>query len=72
MLINGTALPVIQRFLGHSSVTTTEIYLDLTSDAVIKAVEKAAELIGEDDSFIEAKWKDDEFRRKLEMIFQKE
>lgn len=72
MLINGTALPVIQRFLGHSSVTTTEIYLDLTSDAVIKAVEKAAELIGEDDSFVEAKWKDDEIRRKLEMIFQKD
>jgi hypothetical protein len=39
---------------------------------VIKAVEKAAEMIGEDDSFIEAKWKDDEIRRKLEMIFQKD
>ncbi|MBR0419206.1 MAG: tyrosine-type recombinase/integrase [Erysipelotrichaceae bacterium] len=72
MLINGTSLPVIQRFLGHSSVSTTEIYLDLTSDAVIKAVEKAAEMIGDDDSFVEAKWKDDEIRRKLEMVFQKE
>jgi len=44
-LINGTSLPVIQRFLGHESITTTEIYLDVTSDVIIKAVEKAGDLI---------------------------
>lgn len=71
MLINGTALPIIQRFLGHSSVQTTEIYLDLTSEAVIKAVEKAGELIEiEEDEFIEAKWNDDEIKRKLNDLFK--
>jgi len=45
MLINGVALPVIQRFLGHASIQTTEIYLDITSDVMIVAVEKSSEMI---------------------------
>jgi len=41
MLLNGASLPVIQRFLGHKSITTTEIYLNLGSEAMIKATEEA-------------------------------
>ncbi|MGM9881640.1 MAG: tyrosine-type recombinase/integrase [Bacilli bacterium] len=44
-LQNGTALPIIQRFLGHASIQTTEIYLDITNDVVIEAVNLAANLI---------------------------
>ena len=70
-LINGTALPVIQKFLGHASVQTTEIYLDLTSKEVIDAVEKASALIiEEDDKIIEAKWKDDKILKALDDIFK--
>lgn len=44
-LQNGTALPVIQRFLGHSNIQTTEIYLDITNDVVIEAVKLAANIV---------------------------
>lgn len=70
-LINGTALPVIQKFLGHASVQTTEIYLDLTSKAVIDAVEKASTLItNKNDTIVEAKWKDDKILKALDEIFR--
>lgn len=70
-LINGTALPVIQKFLGHASVQTTEIYLDLTSKAVIDAVEKASALItNKNDTTVEAKWKDDKILKALDEIFR--
>lgn len=38
MLLNGASLPVIQRFLGHESIKTTESYLEIGSDAMTKAV----------------------------------
>lgn len=41
MLLNGTSLPVIQRFLGHESIQTTEAYLDAGSEAMIQAVAEA-------------------------------
>ncbi len=41
MLLNGASLPVIQRFLGHESIQTTQAYLDAGSEAMIKAVEEA-------------------------------
>lgn len=44
-LENGTALPIIQRFLGHSSIQTTEIYLDITNEVVIDAVNTIADKI---------------------------
>lgn len=44
-LQNGTALPIIQRFLGHSNIQTTEIYLDITNDVVIEAVKLAADVL---------------------------
>ena len=44
-LQNGTALPIIQRFLGHSNIQTTEIYLDITKSVVIEAVKLSANII---------------------------
>lgn len=41
MLLNGTSLPVIQRFLGHESIQTTEAYLDAGTEAMIQAVAEA-------------------------------
>jgi len=38
MLLNGISLPVIQRFLGHGSIKTTEEYLEIGSEAMVKAV----------------------------------
>ena len=49
MLLNNTAIPIIQRFLGHASITTTEIYLDITNDEVIKSVKSIASLINTSD-----------------------
>lgn len=57
-LQNGTALPIIQRFLGHSSIQTTEIYLDVTNDVVIEAVKLASNTISAEK--IESKWEDNE------------
>lgn len=57
-LQNGTALPIIQRFLGHSSIQTTEIYLDIANDVVIEAVKLAANTLSSDN--VESKWDNDE------------
>jgi len=43
--MNNTALPIIQRFLGHSSIQTTEVYLDITNDEVKRTVASVATLI---------------------------
>lgn len=72
-LMNGTALPVIQKFLGHSSVQTTEIYLDVTSDAVIKAVDQASKLVmTEEDIQTRPIWHEDNIIRQLNAIFSVE
>ena len=66
-LQNGTALPIIQRFLGHSSIQTTEIYLDITNDVVIEAVNLSANLI--DNEPKEAVWTgDDKLIQMLESL----
>ena len=44
-LLNGTSLPIIQRFLGHNQIQTTEMYLDITSNAIIDAVNNAVTII---------------------------
>lgn len=41
MLLNGASLPLIQRFLGHESIQTTQTYLDAGSEAMQKAVTEA-------------------------------
>jgi len=40
MLLRGVSLPVIQRFLGHESIQTTEEYLEIGSEAMIQAVNR--------------------------------
>lgn len=44
-LLNGTSLPIIQKFLGHAQIQTTEMYLDVANNAVIDAVNNTAQLI---------------------------
>lgn len=58
-LLNGTALPIIQKFLGHSQIQTTEKYLAVTSDITIEAVEEVSKNINylPDDKAI---WKGDQ------------
>ena len=59
LLMNNTALPILQRFLGHASIQTTEIYLDITNDEVKKNVTSVASLIDiKEDS--NAVWQGDE------------
>lgn len=65
-LENGTALPTIQRFLGHNSIQTTEIYLNITNDIVAKAVETAADLINTNKE--KAIWSDNKLLELLESI----
>ena len=66
-LQNGTALPIIQRFLGHSSIQTTEIYLDITNNVVIEAVNLSANLINNEPK--EAVWTgDDKLIQMLESL----
>lgn len=57
-LENGTALPIIQRFLGHASVQTTEIYLDVTNSVVADSIKKASDLISPEKS--KPMWKGDD------------
>jgi len=70
MLLNGASLPVIQRFLGHESIQTTEAYLEIGSEAMIKAVEKAGKLIfmnGPQETV--SSWKDPDILKRLkEMV----
>ena len=49
---------IIQRFLGHSSIQTTEIYLDITNYVVIEAVKLAANNLSMNK--VESKWNNDE------------
>lgn len=67
MLLNGASLPVIQRFLGHESIQTTEGYLDIGSEAMSKAVEEAGKLIFKDTPEEEcvSSWKDPDILKRL-------
>jgi site-specific recombinase XerD len=59
MLLNGISVPVIQRFLGHESISTTEKYLELGSKAMNDAVQKTETLIfGSEVSSHVKKWED--------------
>jgi len=57
LLINGVALTIIQKFLGHASVQTTEMYVDITSDVVFNAVQEASDMVyGDINTEIKQKW----------------
>jgi len=66
MLLNGASLPVIQRFLGHESIQTTEAYLEIGSEAMTKAVEEAGKLIFKDThEETVSSWKDPDILSRL-------
>ena len=66
MLLNGASLPIIQRFLGHESIQTTEGYLEIGSEAMIKAVEEAGKMIFKDThEETVSSWKDPDILRRL-------
>jgi len=71
MLLNGASLPVIQRFLGHESIQTTEEYLDVGSESMIKAVEDASKLIFNEET-VNAKpvWKDANVMKRLKSLIR--
>lgn len=69
-LLNGTALPIIQRFLGHNQIQTTEGYLAVTSDVVINAVNEVSKII-DYKTDEEALWKGDKDLLELLNSFKK-
>ena len=72
MLFNGASLPVIQRFLGHESIQTTETYLEIGSAAMTKAVEEAGKLIfkGTPDENPISNWKDPDVLKRLKGLIK--
>jgi integrase/recombinase XerD len=71
MLLNGASLPVIQRFLGHESIQTTEAYLDVGTESMIKAVDDASKLIFDEEA-VNAKpvWKDEDVMKRLKSLLR--
>lgn len=59
LLMNNTALPIIQRFLGHNSIQTTEIYLDITNDEVSKSITSVSSAIDTNEN-TKASWQGDD------------
>lgn len=69
MLLSGVSLPVIQRFLGHESIQTTEEYLEIGSEAMIQAVlQSSSSVLTEKEMGEKLKWEDVNI---LEQIRQK-
>lgn len=68
MLLNGVSLPVIQRFLGHESIQTTEEYLEIGSEAMIQAVNKAGASILPLEKMEESeRWKDSDVLEQIRL-----
>lgn len=71
MLLNGASLPVIQRFLGHESIQTTEGYLDVGTESMIKAVEEASKLIFNEETVnANPVWKDTTVLKRLKSLIR--
>src|SRR5665648_483068 len=71
MLLNGASLPIIQRFLGHESIKTTEAYLDVGTESMIKAVEDASTLIFNEETVnAKAVWKDENVMKRLKSLIR--
>lgn len=73
MLLNGTSLPVIQRFLGHESIQTTQAYLDTGSEAMLKAVAKAEKKLLESGIMSPevTDWRDQDILKRLKQLSSK-
>lgn len=73
MLLNGASLPVIQRFLGHESIQTTQAYLDAGSEAMSKAVEEAEKKLLDSGVAVPTvtSWHDSDVLKKLKQMVNK-
>lgn len=71
MLLNGISLPVIQRFLGHESITTTEKYLELGSSEMTEAVKQMEKMVsGNETVQCEAIWKQEDVLSRLKSLIR--
>ena len=71
MLLSGVSLPVIQRFLGHESIQTTEEYLEIGSEAMVQAVNRTAASILPADRVDELEeWRDPDVMEKIRLKMQ--
>ncbi len=71
MLLNGTSIATIQRFLGHENIQTTEEYLDLGSEAMVQAVaeaEKRLKECGLGHEPVTTNWKDPDIMKRLKKL----
>lgn len=73
MLLSGVSLPVIQRFLGHESIQTTEEYLEIGSEAMIQAVaQTSSAILAELEMDVNPKWEDlnilEQIRQKITAV----
>lgn len=71
MLLNGSSIATIQRFLGHENIQTTEEYLDPGSEAMIHAVaeaEKSLKAHGIGNEPITTNWKDPDIMNRLKKL----
>lgn len=71
MLLNGTSIATIQRFLGHENIQTTEEYLDLGSEAMVQAVaeaEKRLKECGIGQEPVTTNWKDPDIMKRLKKL----
>ena len=68
MLLSGVSLPVIQRFLGHESIQTTEEYLEIGSEAMVQAVNRTGSAILPPGKMEEAEmWKESDVMERIRM-----
>lgn len=65
MLLSGVSLPVIQRFLGHKSIQTTEEYLEIGSDAMRAAIEASSNATGRSRAGDAGCWQNQDALQKL-------
>ena len=68
MLLRGVSLPVIQRFLGHESIQTTEEYLEIGSEAMIHAVNKVGvSVLPQEKAEESEKWRDADVMERIRL-----
>ena len=73
MLLNGISIAAIQRILGHSSIKTTQAYLDAGSEAMAKAVQKSEDCLKESGVIRPdiTDWHDEDILRRLKRVISR-